>query len=142
MHLLCRNIYVQKNSIKLVPIRSLVWISEENTDFEFGFVCHLWVLHKIHSQRECLTTTQSVQENITTFHSMTVLVLMDCIKPRPGVKCHGQKRVMWCGEPGDSHLGVFSYKSSSAAAVKRSAFALSGLVTCSAQSSQGSHWCW
>lgn len=52
---------------------------------------------------------------------------MGCIKPWPGVKCHGQERVRCCGETGDSHLGVI---------------ALAGLMTCSAQSSCGSHRYW
>lgn len=30
---------------------------------------------------------------------------MDCVKPRPGVKCHGQERVRLCGEAGGSIWG-------------------------------------
>lgn len=78
----------------------------------------------------------------TTFYSMIVLVLVDWIKPWPEVQCHGQETIRCCGDSGDSHLGVASCMSSSETAVKRSAFALAGLMTCSAQGSCGSHWCW
>lgn len=70
---------------------------------------------------------------------MIVLVLVDCIKPWPEVQCHGQETIRCCGDSGDSHLGVASCMSSSETDVKRSAFALAGLMTCSAQGSCGSH---